>query len=237
MPMMHKVNGGQFGRAWVELLESPLTPSAKLCYVAMTSFGDGCYAGQASIARRMGVTSRDTVIKAQRELEVTGWLKCEGSEEDGRIVWTCLNPRQGVSVIPTGGVEKIDRGLSKESTQSDKSTREDTRYTPEFESFWKAYPHRDSDPKKPAAKSFARAMQKITLDALLALMAKYPWATEKRFNPMAATWLNQERWADTGFLVKAGCEHSWQEKQTAQGSRILRCAKCGATKFNKGGQP
>ncbi len=63
-----------FGRAWVELLESGVSEHARVCYVAMTSFGPGpCRAGQKSIMRRMGIKNKITFRAAQSELYITGW--------------------------------------------------------------------------------------------------------------------------------------------------------------------
>ncbi len=64
-----------YGRAWIELLESDLTEHARICYVAMTSFGRESRAGKEAIRRRMGVKSLSTVKAAQAELARTGWIK------------------------------------------------------------------------------------------------------------------------------------------------------------------
>lgn len=64
-----------FGRAWIELLESDLSEHARICYVAMTSFGKESRAGKESIRRRMGVKSLSTVKAAQAELIKAGWIK------------------------------------------------------------------------------------------------------------------------------------------------------------------
>ena len=63
-----------YGRAWVELLESNLSEHARMCYVAMTSFGPESRAGKAAIRRRMKVKSLTTVKRAQAELRTAGWI-------------------------------------------------------------------------------------------------------------------------------------------------------------------
>lgn len=63
-----------FGRAWLELLESDLSEHARVCYVAMTSFGRESRAGKEAIRRRMGVKSLSTVKAAQAELAEAGWI-------------------------------------------------------------------------------------------------------------------------------------------------------------------
>lgn len=64
-----------YGRAWVELLESDLSEHARICYVAMTSFGKEARAGKKAIMRRMGVKSLTTVKAAQDELANKGWMR------------------------------------------------------------------------------------------------------------------------------------------------------------------
>lgn len=64
-----------YGRAWVELLEGDLSEHARICYVAMTSFGPESRAGKEAIRRRMGVKSLSTVKAAQIELAEAGWIK------------------------------------------------------------------------------------------------------------------------------------------------------------------
>jgi len=63
-----------YGRAWLELLESELSEHARICYVAMTSFGSESRAGKEAIRRRMGVKSISTVKAAQAELMTNGWI-------------------------------------------------------------------------------------------------------------------------------------------------------------------
>jgi hypothetical protein len=69
-----------------------------------------------------------------------------------------------------------------------------------FSEFWKAYPRRVGDnPRKTALASYERAIASGAVpETILAgtrrLAAKHPTPTP--FVPMAATWLNQERWED-----------------------------------------
>lgn len=69
-------------------------------------------------------------------------------------------------------------------------------YTEDFEAFWKHWPNKSG--KKPAAAAFKTAIKLTTVDALVALIPplvkRY---AENGWNiPMAATWLNQERFND-----------------------------------------
>jgi len=72
-----------------------------------------------------------------------------------------------------------------------------------FLEFWKIYPHRPGDGKKPAKTAFCRLTIKKQMEAIAGAkkMADDPdlpatGTYERRFIPMAATWLHQERWND-----------------------------------------
>jgi len=69
-----------------------------------------------------------------------------------------------------------------------------------FERFWSAYPRREA--KKPARVAFAKAMKKTTLPVILAALdwqrLQPQWLKSGGdFIPLPATYLNQERWADS----------------------------------------
>ncbi len=94
-----------FGRAWIELLESDLSEHARMCYVAMTSFGRESRAGKAAIAKRMGVKSLTTVKAAQKELIGAGWIHCATQGGlDGKTpnVWHVYGTAGAYSAPPQG---------------------------------------------------------------------------------------------------------------------------------------
>jgi uncharacterized protein YdaU (DUF1376 family) len=78
------------------------------------------------------------------------------------------------------------------------------KYPVEFDAFWRAYPSRSphSNPKKTALAKFEAAIKGGTSpDIIIAgtlRFAKYVASekTDPRYIPLAATWLNQERWTD-----------------------------------------
>jgi hypothetical protein len=70
-----------------------------------------------------------------------------------------------------------------------------------FSEFWDSYPHRKGDHKKPAKTAFCRLTIKNQKEAIAGakLYASHPdvppkGSQDRRFIPMAATWLHQERW-------------------------------------------
>lgn len=72
----------------------------------------------------------------------------------------------------------------------------------QFESFWLAFPKRPLNPKAPAKLSWARALRgnannpPATVAEIMEGLARYPFSTEPKMRPMAATWLNQRRFRD-----------------------------------------
>lgn len=78
--------------------------------------------------------------------------------------------------------------LLSESDASDES---------EFDRFWSEYPRKDG--KKNAAKAFAKARKSADMDTIMAglrrLLPDYK-TRERKFVPLASSWLNGERWTD-----------------------------------------
>lgn len=116
-----------YGRAWVALLEDErLSEHARICYVAMTSFGRESRAGTKAIMRRMGVKSKATVKAAQSELFITGWaklLKSATPTEPAR--WHMLAPSkdgrgEGHHMTPGGSPHDPGEGHDVYPKQEDK---------------------------------------------------------------------------------------------------------------------
>jgi hypothetical protein len=84
---------------------------------------------------------------------------------------------------------------AKSETESLGETVEDL-----FEEWWRIYPNREgANPKKSAAAKFKSALKKVSWPKLRAATERYARSRkgeDARFTPMAATWLNQERWED-----------------------------------------
>lgn len=69
----------------------------------------------------------------------------------------------------------------------------------QFEKWWKAYPAKPGNPKKPALAKFKTALRSksVTFDDLMAATEQYALTRkgeDSKFTAMAVTWLNQERW-------------------------------------------
>lgn len=105
----------------------------------------------------------------------------------------------------TSSADGSDKDMDKDV---DKEEEEDLDRNPEslFDDFWAAYPRKDS--KKSARKAFLRIMRDsddptALLDRILSAIASAKksrqWEKDDgQFIPMPTSWLNQERWEDSG---------------------------------------
>jgi hypothetical protein len=64
-----------------------------------------------------------------------------------------------------------------------------------FETFWLVYAKRPNNPKQLAKASWMRALKTATAEEIMVGLAKYEFSPDPKFRPMAATFLNQRRWA------------------------------------------
>lgn len=64
----------------------------------------------------------------------------------------------------------------------------------EFQTFWDAYPRHRNTSKMTARKSWVRARLSASAEEIMAGLARYEFNPEPRYQPHAATWLNQRRW-------------------------------------------
>lgn len=84
-----------------------------------------------------------------------------------------------------------------------------------FDEFWTAYPRRDD--KGHAVKAFTAAMRKTDAETIIDGARKFATTCERerrerKFIPLAATWLNGERWGDEpGGATSRGEQPSRQE--------------------------
>lgn len=111
---------------------------------------------------------------------------------------TCQNiPARGEGNGREGERKGTEQTLVADATRAPKAGSE----LEGFEEFWSAYPHPKGDPRKPAAKLWARALTAQTLperrthDAALAAYKTDLARRPDREPCQAQTWLVQERWA------------------------------------------
>ena len=71
-----------------------------------------------------------------------------------------------------------------------KAVRDD----PAFTAFWSAYPRKED--KGHARKAWAAAIRKAEPQAIVEAVQRHAFNPDPKFRPLAATWLNGERWDD-----------------------------------------
>jgi hypothetical protein len=79
-----------------------------------------------------------------------------------------------------------------------------------FEAFWSAYPRKDA--KGRARKAWNTATRTVPTEVIMAGLARYQFADDPRYQPMPATWLNDERWSS---VQRRGVAHRRNEPATA----------------------
>ncbi len=104
------------------------------------------------------------------------------------------------------GVEIAIRGREEKGREQVPPDPPSARKTPVVDDsgfilFWAQYPRKDD--KGHARKAWLAAVRKVDAEAILRGLRAYQFTTELKFLPLAATWLNGERWGDVGSLLPA----------------------------------
>ena len=194
------------------------TPASKLVLMCLANYankGGEAYPGQQALADDSGLSKR-TVVTALSALEEAGFISREHRQRkdgsrtsdiyqlhiskvqdlhDDAETKVQISPIQSAKFAP----QYKPNGLSEPVSEPSDTCR--------FEEFWSVFPKRDgANPKKTARLKFERAIKRgmdpqAIIDGARRLAASHrEKGTEgTQFVPMAATWLNQERWDD-------GCE-------------------------------
>lgn len=107
---------------------------------------------------------------------------------------------QRVNKMSTGHEQNIDRQIQISDTESDKDTKDlrPNKALDDFEKFWISYPRKIG--KGAAKKSWIKAVKlasaQVIVDAVYQQRKGFNYEDNKKFIPLPATWLNQERWLD-----------------------------------------
>lgn len=162
--------------------------------------------------------SRRSVMMALEELTRDGWLveleSGQGRGNKNRYRWQFIDDlpvifdtkRKGANSARFNEAEKVQNFPQK--VQNFPKSHLDTnlllteRTETLFEEFWKIYPRHDA--KKTAKTSFLKAIK--TTDPQVIIKAATAYAAiprDPKYIAMAATWLNQERWADESVTMTA----------------------------------
>jgi hypothetical protein len=202
------------------LNHSKATGRAKLVLMGIANHqGDqGSWPSIATLARYANA-SESSVKRDLKTLVELGELKIElqaaptNSQYKTNLYWVTLS---GGSDDDVRGFKLHTSGGSPVGTQNIIKPLKETnviqsKTEQRFIQFWDAYPHRNGDNKKRAKQLFSKLKTSEQESAIKGaeLMANDPELPPKQFIPMAATWLNQERWNDTTETPTERREPNW----------------------------
>jgi hypothetical protein len=113
---------------------------------------------------------------------------------------TILSQQTGQNCPPISSKDPPYDLFEKESIppQSPTPRSKATKENEDFEAFWLQYPRKEKKPK--ARKAYVAARRKADASTILAGCLRYAAEREgedQKFTDHPATWLNQERWAET----------------------------------------
>lgn len=196
----------QIPNAW--LRDSRLSYKARGLLAELMTHAPGFQVSRERLSRN-GQDGDRAIRTAIAELEAAGYLKRSQSRSDGQrfgaAVWVTCDPSEpSVRFAPAAFAPADDEGAKKtevkktEVRELDLVRGELERVNKKaFEEFWKVYPRRQA--RGGAIKAFLKAAECVPVQEILdgaQRFASDPYLPPKQFVPMAATWLNQERWSD-----------------------------------------
>ncbi|XAO35481.1 RepA-like replication initiator [Gordonia phage Morgana] len=203
-----------------------LSPKARLLWIYLSSHRDGWELSVESIARDNGI-GKDAVSAGTKELRDLGYLRLDRiTDERGRVVtWEYVvldpGPAKPDPEKPDPGFpdqenpDAKEDHLSKDQTKNTNpltsrgsagasatkgrkpQTKRFTDYTPEFETWYSAYPRHVA--KRPAFLAFVEAIKRVGLEELMAATRSYAEVRKGQpadKTPHPASWLNADRWLD-----------------------------------------
>ena len=164
----------------------------------------------------------------KRYISVTGWSEHQRIDRpnkarypqanaDGSEPLTCddadprevhAQPSRNPRATPSSGAGSREQGTEDQGTPTSAAA------DGEFDTFWAAYPKKEA--KGAAVKAFKAATKKADPDTITAgLRAQLPELEkrERKFIPLASSWLNAERWADEVQTAPAGPPDPWARAQ------------------------
>lgn len=164
--------------------------------------------GSLSVKARV---SRSTLIRLLAKLRETGLIEqtrgVKGRPNEFRIAVPWVE-KSGSNLEPNAG-DSVSSATDEVSSETLFGLNPDVRSSPirnhvedvvnahDFESFWSAWPRKNS--RKDAEKAWAKAIKKASPEVIIGAARAYassPYRPEKQFVPYGASWLNGERWND-----------------------------------------
>ena len=193
---------------WTSEKVVELTHSARLLFIGMWNFCDDSGICRDSSKRlKMQVFPGDFVDQNQVEewlaelveiglvdpYEVGGdkYLRIRGWQAHQKIKYPSFRFPLPDGTLPESS-GKAGGGLGK-CYPPEKRGEERNNRSCAFEEFWALYPRKQA--KAPAEKAW-RKLKDPEREAAVASLTSWPFPTDKQYQPLPATWLNQRRWED-----------------------------------------
>lgn len=163
--------------------------------------------GLARLSER-GLISRYEVC-GKRYLHITTWAKHQKIDRPGKDRYpppTSENatPRESVATVsrdhretPSTGEGEKGRREELPCPVSDTDERTDERTddrTDGFAEFYAAYPRKEA--RRKAEQAWRAALKRTDRQTIMAGLARFEFKPERQFQPLPASWLNADRWAD-----------------------------------------
>lgn len=192
------------------LISADLTPTAKLLMFVLLSHRNRhtgeCYPSYSTLAAECSLSIR-SIQNAKGELEEAGFMEIQHKKQ-GRYGPKCNHYIINIGAIAPDATTRaiagaIEAAIAPDSTKPIKPIKpKNNPPTPlieddSFDRFWEAYPRHIA--KQHARKAWAAAMKHAEPDKIIAAAKTFATshgATDEKYIPHPATWLNGKRWED-----------------------------------------
>lgn len=182
------------------LLDLDISDRAVRLYAVLARYADSethkAYPSRDTLAERLRCSTK-SVDRAAQELVESGAMTKQ-HRHNSSIVYT-LRVVQGGGHHSPGGSSPVSRGVDTgveltRTTELEPTKRELLNQA--FDKFWAVYPKKDDKPL--ALRSFTKALDRTTLDVIIAGAERYrdDPNREAGFTKNPSTWLNADAWAN-----------------------------------------
>ena len=182
------------------LLDLDISDRAVRLYAVLARYADSethkAYPSRDTLAERLRCSTK-SVDRAAQELVESGAMTKQ-HRHNSSIVYT-LRVVQGGGHHSPGGSSPVSRGVDTGveltiTTELEPTNRELLNLA--FDKFWAVYPKKDDKPL--ALRSFTKALDRTTLDVIIAGAERYrdDPNREAGFTKNPSTWLNADAWAN-----------------------------------------
>jgi hypothetical protein len=210
-PGVHKIELHQPKKAFAiipnrAVRDPRITANSFRLLAYLLSHNDGYELTYRQIEKQAGL-GRYAINAASKQLAELGWLRVEQTKlangQFGPKSWTLLTPGDNEPIAgdtvagepaPDAFHSGTAHGLKKTKPKEDKQVEKTIDIEQGFTQFWAVYPKKDDKPL--AKRSFIKALDRATLDIIIAGAERYrdDPNREQAFTKNPSTWLNADAW-------------------------------------------